>query len=477
MTRFLAAVLLPVPFAVHAHPLGNFTINRYAALTVSAQTLSVHYVVDMAEIPTFQEIATIDADHDGSLSDGERGAYVESASPALGGRLHLTVDGRPLVLTLIRRSFELPPGAGGLPTLRLDLVLTAELPAARGVVEFRDANFAGRPGWQEVVAEATDGLALVDSTVPRTDRSAALRAYPSDLLTSPPQVTEARFAITTGGRAPLATTEPAGEQVGAARYADRLTELIARREPLSLGFVLGALLLAAALGALHALGPGHGKAIVGAYLVGTRGSARHALFLGLVVTITHTLGVYALGLVTLGASHWIVPERLFPWLSAASGLLVLAIGASLASARLGAALGEEHHHAEDHHHHDGHHHHGHGHTHLPRDGAGLGWKSLLALGVSGGLLPCPSALVVMLGAIALGRVAFGLLLIVAFSVGLAGVLTGVGLVFLYGRRWFDEMPLDGRVARYVPVASALAISLAGILIIARALGQILPALG
>jgi ABC-type nickel/cobalt efflux system permease component RcnA len=242
------------------------------------------------------------------------------------------------------------------------------------------------------------------------------------------------------------------------------------------------MLLAAALGALHALGPGHGKAIVGAYLVGTRGSARHALFLGLIVTVTHTLGVYALGLVTLGASQWILPERLLPWLSAASGLLVLAIGASLASARLGAALEEDHSHDDDHHHHhhhhDGHQHH-HRHAHLPPDGAGLGWKSLLALGVSGGLLPCPSALVVMLGAIALGRTAFGLLLIVAFSVGLAAVLTAVGLVFLYARRWFDGMPIDGRVARYVPVVSALAISLAGILIVAQALGQlgVLPALG
>jgi nickel/cobalt transporter (NicO) family protein len=471
--KSLALVLLALPLAAGAHPLGNFTINRYAALTVSPRGLAVRYVVDMAEIPAFQELGTIDGDHDGTLSDGEREAYLARAAVYLGERLHLAIDGRPLGLVPESRSMELSPGAGGLPTLRVELGFTSTLPAGNGAVEFQDTNFAGRPGWREVVADSTDGLALAGATVPRTDRSAALRAYPADLLASPPQVSEARFRITAGAAPAPATAAPAGERVGARRYADRLTELISRREPLSFRFVVGALLLAVALGALHALGPGHGKTIVGAYLVGTRGTARHAIFLGLVVTTTHTLGVYALGLVTLGASRWIVPERLFPWLSAASGLLVLVIGASLASTRLSAALGVEHHHDHDHqHHHDGHHHdHRHGHSHLP-PAAAPGWRSLLALGVSGGLLPCPSALVVMLGAIALGRIAFGLVLIVAFSAGLAGVLTGVGLAFVHARRWFDRMPLDGRLARYVPVASALAISLAGLLIVVQALGQI-----
>ncbi|TMA81772.1 MAG: high frequency lysogenization protein HflD [Deltaproteobacteria bacterium] len=230
--------------------------------------------------------------------------------------------------------------------------------------------------------------------------------------------------------------------------------------------------MAAALGALHALSPGHGKTIVGAYLVGARGTARHALFLGLVVTATHTLGVYALGLVTLTASHYIVPERLFPWLGAASGLLVLGLGASLATTRLEAARGG-HDHSHEHGHDHGHHHHGHGHSHVHADaGEGaLAWRRLFALGVSGGLLPCPSALVVMLGAIALGRIAFGLLLIVAFSVGLAAVLTAIGLLFVYARRWFNHLPADGRVARYVPVASALVISVAGFLIVVQALAQ------
>ena len=207
--------------------------------------------------------------------------------------------------------------------------------------------------------------------------------------------------------------------------------------------------MAAVLGAFHALTPGHGKTIVGAYLVGTRGTWRHAVFLGLVVTATHTAGVYALGAVTLVASAWILPERLLPWLSAVSGLLVLGVGASLVRQRLEHAMhGHTHAHGDHVHHHHGPHEQ---HSHVPPADMTPTLVNLVALGVSGGLLPCPSALVVMLGAIALGRTAFGLALILAFSVGLAAVLTAIGLVLVHARRLFDRLPLDGRFARFAPV--------------------------
>ena len=460
MRLALAALGLVLPAVAAAHPLGNFTVNRYAALRIEPRVLSVRYVVDMAEIPTYQEIAAIDRNRNGVLDPEERDAYLGRKPGELARNLSLTVDGAVLPLVPRAQGLELPPGAGGLPTLRLEVLLTAPLPERPGAVEFRDRNFAGRAGWQEVVADAGEGLVLADSSVPRVDRSQALGAYPADLLQSPPQVSEARFRVTTGSAAPLAPATPAGALVGAKRFGDRMTELIDTTEPLGPGLVLTSLLVAALLGALHALGPGHGKTIVGAYLIGARGTARHALFLGLVVTVTHTLGVYLLGFATWGASAWVVPERLFPWIGVLSGLLVVGIGASLVRSRLAAAVGE---HAGHHHHHD------HGHSHLPPDA--LGWRSLLALGVSGGLLPCPSALVVMLAAISLGRIGFGLVLIVAFSAGLAGVLGAIGLVFVYARSWFARLPVDGRFARYVPVASALVISAAGLLIVANALSQ------
>jgi nickel/cobalt exporter len=486
MTRALLAGLALCFLAAPAgaHPLGNFTVNRYAALAVEAHAITVHYVVDMAEIPTFRELRLIDTNGDHDVDEAEEQAYLQKLTPEIARNMTLTVDGTPLALAPGTPSLQELPGSGGLATLRLDLRLAAPLDKAAGSVVFKDKNYAGRPGWQEIVATGGE-IGISDSSVPAKDQSDQLRAYPENLLQSPPQVSEATFRIGAGVPAAGGNALPAGLRAGAARFGDRMTELVATRAPLGPWLILSSLLVAASLGALHALSPGHGKTIVGAYLVGTRGTAKHAIFLGLVVTATHTLGVYLLGLLTLTASAWVMPERLFPWIGVVSGLIVVAIGASLAASRLQLALapaghghdhGHDHDHAHDHdHHHHDHdhdHHHGHGHSHLPPADMPIGWRSLFALGVSGGLLPCPSALVVMLGAIALGRVGFGLLLIVAFSVGLAAVLTGIGLALVYARDLFEQLPLDGRFARYVPVASALVISVAGLAIVAQALAQI-----
>lgn len=238
------------------------------------------------------------------------------------------------------------------------------------------------------------------------------------------------------------------------------------------------------MGAGHALTPGHGKAVVAAYLVGARGTARHALFLGFTVTITHTAGVFALGLVTLFASRYLLPEQIFPWISLISGILVVTIGGNLFINRLRGTADHQHDHGHGHHQHlpggmvspsggglagDGH-----SHQHLPpAQNQPITWQSLLALGISGGLLPCPSALVVLLSAIALGRIGFGLLLILAFSAGLAGVLVGIGLLLVYANRFFARLPLNGRLVRTLPVVSAALITLAGLGISLEALRSIL----
>jgi ABC-type nickel/cobalt efflux system permease component RcnA len=218
--------------------------------------------------------------------------------------------------------------------------------------------------------------------------------------------------------------------------------------------------LAAALfwGAAHALSPGHGKTIVTAYLVGQRGMPRHAALLGLIVTITHTIGVFALGLVTLALSQLVVPDRLYPWLNLASGVLVVGIGASVFWARWrhrrAHARGDHHHHGHD------------------PDGNGPSLRSLLAVGISGGLLPCPSALVVLLAAISLHRVAFGLLLILAFSAGLALSITGIGLVAVFARRTFRRLSFEGPLLRLLPAASALVILAAGLAMTVRAVPKV-----
>ncbi len=232
-------------------------------------------------------------------------------------------------------------------------------------------------------------------------------------------------------------------------------------------------------GAMHAMSPGHGKTIVGAYLVGARATAQQAVFLGLTTTITHTIGVFALGLVALFASQYILPEQLYPWLSCISGLIVIVIGVNLFISRIRSAqllkrshLG--HSHADQHHHHDHDHKHSHGsHSHLPpgTDGSPVTWRSLMVLGISGGLVPCPSALVVLLSSIALGRIGFGLVLVLAFSLGLAGVLTALGLLLVRAKRLFERLPTQQWV-RVLPAVSALFIALLGLGITTQALMQI-----
>src|SRR5262249_37389289 len=213
--------------------------------------------------------------------------------------------------------------------------------------------------------------------------------------------------------------------------------------------------------------------VVAAYLVGSRGTPMHALFLGATVTATHTAGVYALGLVTLFLSQYIVPERLYPVLEIISGLLVVGIGAWLFGRRLLAVLwpGHGHHHHHHHHAHDHEHEHAHHHDH---EHGPVGLRSLVALGVSGGLLPCPEALMVLLITIAAHRVLFGLLLIVAFSTGLAGVLVGFGLLLVFARSLFQRLNVSSGLApRVLPVASAAVIVVAGCVITAQALPQVL----
>lgn len=464
----LALVLALVPVAGLAHPLGNFSINRFARLEVRADGLRVHYVIDMAEIPTFQAMPKLDADRDGTVSQAEGMAYLAATRDATLRGLTLRVEGRPVPLASVagEESWALLPGQGGLQTLRLTFTFAASFTLrAPLAIEFADANDPGRLGWREIVAVAEPGASLRDSTVATTSQSDELRVYPTDMLSSPLDQRQASLLLVPGGSS-HAASPAAPTPAGVDRSADRFAALISA-EQLSPAVMLGALLLAMVLGAGHALTPGHGKTVVAAYLIGARGTARHALFLGLTVTLTHTAGVFALGLITLFASRYILPERVFPWIGLLSGLLVVAIGASLFVNRLRRARDHHHHHAHDHeHHHDHHHDHGpghHHHHHIPGDDdRPITWRSLLALGVSGGLLPCPSALVVLLSAIALGRVGFGLLLIVAFSAGLAGVLTAIGLALVYASRLFARLPLDGRLPRLLPIASAALVTLAGL---------------
>ena len=429
----VAAALLG-PAAASAHPLGNFTINRFSRVEVSGHRLYVLYVLDLAEIPTFQA-GRIDAK-----------AYARR----IASNAHLTVAGHPVRLVPLGQALARPPGAGGLQTTRLEVVLAGPRLSGPAHLDYRDSNYADRIGWKEIVVGA--------HTPSRSDE---LRAYPKDLLESPLDVTSASAELFPGSGADVAPPLSSGTSLQAPdRIADAGFASLVGQSHLSLLVILASLAAALFWGAAHALSPGHGKTIVTAYLVGQRGTPRHAALLGLIVTITHTIGVFALGLVTLALSQFVVPDRLYPWLNLASGLLVVGIGTSVFLARWRHRRTHAHGHHHDHHH---------GHT---EGSEGPSFRSLLAVGISGGLLPCPSALVVLLAAISLHRVAFGLLLILAFSAGLALSITGIGLVAVLARRAFRRLSFDGPLIRLLPAASALVILAAGLAMTVHAVPKV-----
>ena len=440
-----AAVLaaLAVPAAAAAHPLGNFTVNRYSEIELSGGTVYVHYALDLAEIPTFQ------------LGDRVRSPRFAAEAAR---SLDLRLDGKRVPLRVLERRVGSRTGAGGLKTLRFDAVYAASGSGSR--LTFEDRNFGSRIGWREIVVRAEEGAVLGAASVPAKSESDALRTYPSELLRSPLDVTSATasFTLGSGPGSPPALDERAA---AAAQHERGGFEALVSRGDLSLGVILLSLLIAAFWGAAHALTPGHGKAIVAGYLVGTKGRPRDAVLLGAIVTVTHTIGVFALGFVTLLLSQFIVPEALYPWLTLASGVLVVGVGASVLWSRA-RRRGHHHHHTHDHHH--GHHHHGH--DQIDRRG-------LLGVGVAAGLLPCPSALVVLLSAIALHRIGFGLALILAFSVGLAATITTIGLIAVLAKRAFSRLTLDGPLVRLLPAASALVILAVGVGITLKALPEVL----
>jgi nickel/cobalt transporter (NicO) family protein len=435
----LAALAAP---AAGAHPLGNFSINHLVTVRADVGELRLHYVLDQAEIPTFQERGL------------PRSAVLARKLGEVRRRLTARADGRIVPLRVAAGArLSHPPGQGGLPLTRVEFDLSGRMPRT-ATVTVHDATFPGRVGWKAIVVVRGAGTA-VRSSVPAFDPTRGLRTYPKDALLSPLDVRTARLAVDRGGGTLIAPRSPfSGAPTSSNRSGDGVAGLF-RRAADGRGVLVFLLLAALGWGALHALSPGHGKALVAAYLVGTRGTARHAVALGATVTTVHTIGVFALGLVTLALSAYVLPEDLYPWLNLVSGLLVVGIGAGVLRRRLRARM---RHHDHAHHHHD-----------IPDR---VTWRGLVAMGASAGLIPCPSALVVLLAAIAQHEVGLGLLMIVAFSLGLATTLSALGLAVVWARAAAARLSSSGPVITALPAVSALVIVGAGLALTARALEQL-----
>jgi ABC-type nickel/cobalt efflux system permease component RcnA len=520
-----------------AHPMGNFSVNHYSKISLERDGIRVSYIIDLAEIPTYQELQQ--GNVTANVSDPAVTRYVESRGVQFGRGLSLLLDGKPAPLHLLSSTVIFPPGAGGLPTMKMGFVYQAEYPPqadhSSARLQYTDDNYPGHAGWKEMIAVAP-GATLVSSSVPQSDRSAALTNYPTDLLNSPPQGLSASIQFhypvalanatndQTGSSTPqqssrlssrpkrsavegpsvlstpqqssrLSSRPKRSEVEGSAVRAhdpapvpapgaaaeplhlqanqqatprSAFTELITTRS-MSFWFFITAGFIALGLGALHALEPGHGKTIVAAYLVGSRGTARHAFLLGLIVTASHTAGVFALGAITLYASRYIVPEQLYPWLGVFSGLTIAGLGGYMFLRRW-SGLDLDHSHTS-----------GQLHSHwfpsatreaAPQPaptGKSVSLYQLFALGITGGIIPCPAALVVLLSAFALHRIGLGFFLIVAFSLGLAAVLIAFGMLMVYGRRFMARLRVDGPLTtRWLPVASAAFMTVLGSAIALRA---------
>jgi ABC-type nickel/cobalt efflux system permease component RcnA len=448
------------------HPMGNFSVNHYARFEPAAHSLGIRYVMDLAEIPTFELFQ-----QGGPNADQQKQALEQARQWA--ANLAITVDGKPVKARVERASMVLSEGAGNMQVARITADLRVD--AEGGAVTFEDRNYEGRSGWKEIVAPGAK------------DRSAGLTAYPQDPMLAPPQDVKARFLwksaplkaprveTTAAPAVPTAPSPIAAPAPGTVVKGDYLSKLL-HREQIGWDLTLIGIAVAFALGCMHAMSPGHGKTIVAAYLVGSRGTFKHAIFLGGMVTFTHTASVFALGFVTLFLSKYVLPETLFPILGAISGLSIVWVGTMLFVRRL-RAKGHHHHH-HHHHHGDGHaHSHTHDgrtHSHVPEGEITMG--SLIALGASGGLVPCPSALVLLLSAISLGRTGLGMLLLVGFSMGLATVLMGMGvLVLCVGNLLPATQKFTGsRAFKLLPVASAGLITCLGLVMTCVSLGIIRP---
>ncbi|MFJ6797100.1 sulfite exporter TauE/SafE family protein [Streptomyces sp. NPDC091268] len=524
----LALLTAAAPAA--AHPLGNFTVNYATSLTLRPQAVEAEVVVDRAEIAAAQERPLIDQDHDGSLSADEQSLYAAGACTTLAGQLAVDVSGVSLRWNRAPGRLTFHTGEAGLKTSRLTCRLTADAPltspAGVHVVTHYDSR---RIGWHEVTARG-DGLTLIDSTVPAASPTDQLRHYPQDPLTDPLDQRSADIRTAPGHGSATARIVPpqmpgAGPVTAALNKVSTLFDALVGSRELTVPVGLLALLLAVILGASHAAMPGHGKTIMAAYLAGRRGTPRDAVTVGATVTLTHTAGVLALGLALPLATH-LAGETVLSWLGLASGLLVTAIGIQLLhSALRGRPLQHGHGHSHGHHHHGDHghgHHHDHGrggdHTHEPPAGhlpssrrapdsaASDGttvvltktatalphdhhhgetdhhthaparrrrW-SLIGVGIAGGLVPSPSALVVLLGAVALGRTAFGILLVIGYGLGMATTLTLAGLLLVRLRDRITARTTERasarlqKLGRLGPAATSALVLLVGLGLTARA---------
>lgn len=439
---YFTLLLLTVVAPAAAHPLGNFTINHLARVTATDRGLHVHYVLDIAEIPTFQ---IMHARSDGPWNDAGLQAWATQEAGVVQDGLRVDVSGsrRPLQPIAAQAAFR--AGAGGLPILRWTGEFEVPASSLQALdITVTDGVYADRRiGWKDIV------------TGTEREPTGDLRRYPSALIGTPRRINAMRFTLENGVLRDVAKTSDAAPPNGTAASwlsSNVLSDLFVRPDQTPL-LVLLTILAALGLGALHALEPGHGKALLAFTLVGVRATTRQAMILAVSLTAAHTAGVLLLGIVLFFAAGF-VSETIYPWITLVSGAAIAIIGARSLARYVAILRGASHEH-----HHDRTH--SHAHSHAVQGTQPLNFKSAVVAAMSGGIAPCPAAIVVLLAALRLHHLGYGIVLIVIFSIGLAGVLTAIGIAVVHGAAWLSQRSLYGKVAAYGPLLTALVISSIG----------------
>jgi ABC-type nickel/cobalt efflux system permease component RcnA len=532
----VGVVLLPAIAA--AHPLGNYTINHYAEVRVEPDRILLDVVIDEAEIPTFQSRQDLDLDADGVVSDEEIDAGRAELCRSLSSAIEVTAGGAAVTLGTLGAGLAFPPGVGGLSTMRTSCAFGAMLstPIERPTeITFTDRSFSERIGWREIVSSGSGvTLASVEGKLRDASVSKRLTAYPPDLIATPLADARSVLTATPGGPAlpPLATPDalpipgvaplparggdastppaaarpaplspvatPAAAAVPGGLTAADLPAIFRETDLTPIVFLIS-LVTAAALGAGHALTPGHGKTLMAAYLVGTRGTVLHAIGLGLSVSVSHTTGILVLAAVVIGLSGAVAPDAVVRGAPIVAAVSIVLIGGWMLVSELRRRRGlpqthhddhdHDHDHEQDHvhphdheaaHAHDhaaaNHHRHARGgipHSHAPAPGSTITWRSLFLLGLAGGLIPSTSALLILLGSIAAGRPAFGFVLVVAFGLGMAAVMAGIGIALVAARERVEGADLGTGLTRLretIPLVASVIVFSVGLFLTAQALG-------
>ena len=369
---FFLVIITSLAFA---HPFGYLRIDAVNQLSVSPEKITLNYMIRLPEASAFPHLKAMDTNQDFIYTDEEISKYMKQITPKFTRNINLELNGTPLELKLLDSSLKVNPGMSELSTIKIIYLLEASVPSdllktGENELHFNDGNFSFTPGWKEINVKGKDGISIISAPEKPKKIKDAVQTKGDIVFSSP---TGSALATENSGNDDSEDfSEP---EIPETQGEEGLVGLISREE-LNPGVVFFALGIAIVLGALHAFAPGHGKTIVAAYLIGSRGTIKHAVLLGIIVTFTHTISVILLGVICLFAFSYVMPEKLYPWIGFASGLLISIIGLWLLFARRSEpalSQGHDHDHSHDHKHDHGHshdhsHEHGHDHDHSHEHG-------------------------------------------------------------------------------------------------------------